>query len=36
MVHDNFIIIFPLQIAGIVMACFVAVYKRDDNKYEVV
>jgi hypothetical protein len=26
----------PLQIAGIVMACFVAIYKRDDNKYEVV
>ena len=25
-----------LQIVGIVMACFVAVYKRDDNKYEIV
>ena len=25
-----------VQIFGIVMACFVALYKRDDNKYEVV
>lgn len=30
------IVLGLVQIAGIVMACFVAVYKRDDNKYEVV
>jgi len=30
------IVLGLFQIAGIVMACFVAIYRRDDNKYEVV
>lgn len=30
------IILLCPQIVGIVLACFVALYKKDENKYEVV